>query len=74
MSRNHPLPVPAEAARHITDDDLQRLGQQHLGQMERVEREGGLQSREARLVGGAGVLPALGGVVLDGLRDVDVGC
>ncbi|MGW3114188.1 MmyB family transcriptional regulator [Streptomyces sp. NPDC001091] len=58
---------------NAADDDLERLGQQHLRQVEGVEPEGGFQPREAQLVGGVGVLAARGGVVVDRLHDVDVG-
>lgn len=53
-----PIAVGAEAAGDAADDDLQRLGEQLLGEVESVEPVGGPPTGEAQVVRGVGLLAA----------------
>tara|TARA_R100001377_G_scaffold23265_1_gene12559 strand:- start:47 stop:337 length:291 start_codon:yes stop_codon:yes gene_type:complete len=54
------------------DNDLQRLGQQFLGQVEGVPGEGGASTDDIQLVGRTGLLAAHSGGVVHHFDHIDI--
>ncbi|MCY1531096.1 hypothetical protein D9M68_663090 [compost metagenome] len=64
--------IRAETARLVADDHHQRLGEQHLGMVERVPGHGGAVEGEQPTSGTVRLLATRGLVVIGGFQHVDV--